>query len=273
MSADAATASALPLTGVVAALPEEVQPLLAQLAGADRCALDGFPTFEGRLGAAQVIVTVSGDGERNARAATKALLRERPVERLLVAGVAGALSPSLPRLALLIAEQVDQVGGPSLSAPPALVRWAAAASGATIGRVVSASSIIDTPAAKAELAACHAGDGPAVVDLESAACAVVAETAGVPWLVLRAVSDAADDGVPALLNRCRDDRGAVSRGRVFSALLRDPRALPALLELRGHVQTCARALAAAIQSLLEAWPAAVDGGGAPSRTRNMEELL
>jgi len=140
------------------------------------------------------------------------------------------------------------------------------------GRVVTAGAIADTVAVKAELGDRAGGaDIPAVVDLESFGCVAVAAAAGVPWLVLRAVSDTASEALPGLLNRCRDEGGAIKRGRVARALLREPRALPTLLALRRRVVFGARALVPAIRSLLDAWLALDEGVPAP-RTRNREEL-
>jgi hypothetical protein len=100
------------------------------------------------------------------------------------------------------------------------------------------------------LAAAHPGALAAVVDLESLAYAEAAAQAAIPWLVLRAVSDTAAEALPALLNRCRDDGGAVRRRQVALELLGDPRALPVLLSLRRRVRRCAETLARATERIV-----------------------
>jgi adenosylhomocysteine nucleosidase len=260
-----------PLTGVVAAMPEEARALRACISAAETRRLGRCDAIVGRLGGRRVALAVTGDGDANARAATAALVARLPVRRLIVIGIGGALSPELEPRALIVADDVQRVNGPRVVAQPELVAWAADTCGARRGRVVTAAAIIGRPAEKARLRVGQGGGVPAVVDLESAACAAVAEEAALPWLVLRAVCDTADEEVPELLNRCRDDRGAVDRGRVFFALLREPGALPPLLALRHRVAACAEALAAAVQSLIEAWPARVEGVAAPG-ARKMEEL-
>ena len=259
------------LTAVVAALPEEVRALRPHLSGVETLRLPTLAATLGHVGGRPVAIVVTGDGDRNARAATAEVLGHLPVGRLLITGVAGALSPELAPGALLMADEVQSVAGARLAAPRALVRWAARTAGALRGVVLTARAIADTPAEKAALGARHAGGGPAIVDLESMACAEVAAGAGVPWLVLRAVSDTAAEALPALLERCRDDGGAIRRGRVVRALLRQPRALPPLLALRRRVEVCARALAPALRALLDAWPALDEGVPGP-RTWNREEL-
>jgi hypothetical protein len=94
--------------------------------------------------------------------------------------------------------------------------------------------------------------GAAVVDLESAAYAEAAAAERIPWLVLRAVSDTADEALPALLNRALDDGGAIRRGRVLAGLLGHPAALPQLLGLRRRVRASAEVLARGVEALLAA---------------------
>ena len=132
--------------------------------------------------------------------------------------------------------------------------WVASATRATGGRpaiIVSARRIVDSAEEKRRLAR-HAGAGLAVVDLESAAYVAAAEQAGLPWLILRAISDTAGEALPAILNRSADASGSVNRGRVLRGLLGDPGALPQLLALRKRVGQCAEVLARAAEAALPA---------------------
>jgi adenosylhomocysteine nucleosidase len=243
-----------PLTVVVAAMEEEMAPLRARLVGARRIDVGGAHVTRGRLGSASVALVVTGDGERNARLGLAASLAALPASTIIAIGVAGGLSASLGTGALVLGERVvAEADGRVHDADRALVEVAAKACGARRGVAVTAGHIADTAAEKRRLlsfASAHAAPGAgelaAVVDLESSAFAVVAARVGVPWLVLRAVSDTADEPVPALLNRSRDEGGAVRRGRVVRGLLSNPTVLGALLALRGRVRTCAEALAQAV---------------------------
>ena len=189
------------------------------------------------------------------------------VGRVLVVGVAGGLSAELGVGALLVAERVvDEVGGGVRAADATLAEVTARACGARRGVVVSAGRIADTTDERRRLLALAttqetSGSAPAVappavaVDLESAAFAAVAAGAGIPWIVLRAISDTAGESVPALLNQCRDEGGAVHRGRVavglLKGLLTDPGTLGRLLELRKRVERCARDLAGAVELVVK----------------------
>ena len=91
---------------------------------------------------------------------------------------------------------------------------ARASAGAARSRRSTTAAIATSVTAKAALDERHGDGGAAVVDLESAAFVEAADEAGVPWLVLRAVADTADESLPAWLDRCRDANGAIRRARV-----------------------------------------------------------
>jgi nucleoside phosphorylase len=261
------------LTAIVAAMPEEMAPLRARATGLRHPPGAGLDVMIGRLGDRPVALAVTGDGERNARRGLAVLLAAGPVERVVAIGVAGGLSPGLGEGSLVVARWVvsergvaDGAGAASaenmatatgasarLRAEPSLVAWAVRATGARPGVIVSADRIADSVAEKRRLLLlAGAGDAPAVVDLESASYAATAEHMGIPWVMLRAVSDGCDEALPPLLNRCRDAGGAVRRGAVARGLLTDPGALPVLLALRRRVRQYAAVLATSVEALLRA---------------------
>jgi adenosylhomocysteine nucleosidase len=223
------------MIAIVAAMPEEVAPLRARLQG-------------GRLDGQDVRIAVTGDGARNARAGAEELLAAGSTHALLVLGVSGALTPELATADLIVGARVQDEEGRSHQAAGAQVAALARATGGRPALVMSARKIADTVAEKTRLAraaAAEADGHPAVVDLESAAYVGAAERAGVPWIVLRAVSDTAGEALPAILNRSADSSGSVNRGRVLRGLFSDPGALPHLLALRKRVAQCADVLARA----------------------------
>ena len=243
---------------IVAAMPEELAPLRTRLAGPLRTQptlLRSLVVERGRLGGHDVALATTGDGARNAREGVAALLGASGARALVVIGVSGALSPELATADLVVASRVvDEDGG----VREADVESVAAATRATGGRaavIVSARRIADSVDEKRRLAQ-QAGGGLAVVDLESASYVAAADGAGIPWIVLRAVSDTAGEALPPLLNRSLDAGGAVSRGRVLRGLLGDPGALPVLLTLRKRVAECALVLARAAEVTLPACLAA-----------------
>lgn len=238
-------------------MPEELAPLRAHLTDVRRVGRGAAEVVTARLGGRAVALMVTGDGERKAREGFAVLMATLSVDRLIAIGVAGGLSPELPRGALVVAERVVGEDGPVLLADAALVDEAVRATGARRAVVLSAHRIADSAPEKQRLLRAAAGTPttPAVVDLESAAYASAAARMEIPWLVLRAVTDTADEELPPLLNRCRDAGGAVRRGSVVRELFGDPGALPLLLALRRNVRQGAEVLTGALLALFQVSPA------------------
>src|SRR5712671_4191167 len=104
-----------PLTGIIAAMDEEVVDVRARMVGARRASLAGASVTLGSLGTARVALAVIGDGERNARQGLSALLASQPVSRIIVIGVAGGLSANLDVGALVIAGRIINEADGSVS--------------------------------------------------------------------------------------------------------------------------------------------------------------
>lgn len=247
-------------TGVVAALPEEAQPILERLGPPEGPRSPGAPggglrrTRDGRLGGVPVTVAVTGDGRRNAHRGIEALLEARRLARLLVVGVGGGLVPGLEPCTVVAGRTVWRRGEPPRRPSGPLLDRATGDVGLPPAVVATVDRLLDSPAAKKavldELSRDDPDPGLAVADLESAHYASAAEERGIPWLVLRAVSDGASEALPSFLNRCRDEGGSVRRSRVARHLLLHPGALPELLRLREVVGRCAERLADSVEELL-----------------------
>ena len=243
-------------TLIVSAMTEELAVLRARLVPTAPVAISGAAgrvrdVVSGRLGGRPVVLAATGDGARNAGAGIAALLGALPVRELLVLGISGGLTGDLREGDVVIATRVLDESAPAAPAlaDGSVVEAAARACGARPAVVVTARHIADSAAEKRRLAAL-AGPTTAVVDLETAHYVAAAAGAGLPWTVLRAVSDTADEALPALLNRARDEGGAVRRAGVVRGLLGDPGALPALMSLRRRLKLCGEALARAATAVV-----------------------
>ena len=243
-------AEARPLL-ILAPLAEEIRALRKRLTQIERVQVPGLRrTWRGSVRGAPTVLAVTGDGERNARTGIRTALETFRPTRLLVIGVAGALTPELGVGDVIAGRRVLQPDGVPREPSPELLARAVEA-GIPAGSVLTTTRLASTPREKTRLAAQPGVSAPAVVDLESAVYAQAADAAGVPWLVLRAVSDTAAESLPAYLDRCRDEGGAVHRVRVVLGALVRPWSVPALLRLGRRVRLCSATLAEILIRLSE----------------------
>jgi adenosylhomocysteine nucleosidase len=215
---------------VVSALAEELAPLALRLAGR-RPAATGH-SLACQVGGRQARLMVTGDGAARAGENARRLVAEAAPEVLVGLGAAGGLTPDLSVGDTVVALQVlDERSGGIYRAPASLwLERGRRFAGARDATVVSACAVAVDRGAKARLAALVAP--PAVVDLESAAWAAAATAAGVPFVIVRVVSDTWAEDLPLDFEALRDGRGSVDRLRVLGTALVRPRSWRALLTLR-----------------------------------------
>lgn len=252
-------------------MPEEAAGTFERLRDAERLHIRGrsgrwLPRVErGRIGGFEGVVAVTGDGARNARRGLEALLADVRPSSVIVAGVAGGLTPGLQPGDVVVAERVVGDGGARpLVACPAGVALAEER-GARRGVVVTCDRLLDSVEAKARVAR-TVGEATAVADLESAEYVGSVDARGVPWLVLRAVSDTSDESLPSFLNECHDEGGAIDRSRVATKILSHPGALPTLLGLRERVRRASGRLGEIVEELVVASGGRLDRAAPAGRT-------
>lgn len=192
----------------------------------------------------------SGLGAGPARAAAQALV-SRGVAGLVSFGSAGGLEPNLRSGDLLLPEAVCDAAGRSVPADAAwrsavLARLAPAR--VCAGRLLQVSAPVSSAAAKAAL---HASTGAAAVDMESVAVASVAGAAGLPFLALRAVLDAAATALPAPLLAAVDAHGRPRLLAMLAAFARDPGLAGSAIALARARARSAAALRRAAKALAE----------------------
>ncbi|GEO82140.1 phosphorylase family protein [Pararhodospirillum oryzae] len=182
-----------------------------------------------------------GPGPRAAAIAARRLLAEG-CGALVSFGTAGGLDPALPPGTLLLptavvrAEPLESPASADESGPPALFPVADAllaalrAQGlaANHGLLAGVDDPVTTPDAKAALTR---ATGACAVDMESHAIAAVAHAARRPFLVVRAVADPADRGIPAWALKGVDAEGATRAIPVLAAVVARPTRIPALIAL------------------------------------------
>jgi adenosylhomocysteine nucleosidase len=225
---------------VVAALPEELAPLLRRLTvTADR--VEGRKVLRTRATAPPLVLAATGDGASNAfRSVARLCDLYRPAA-LVGVGVAGALTASLRPLDLVASARLRNGAGAVPQADEILLRTAREA-GAIPATLVTTDRPVVSGAGRSRLA--PASGEPAAVDMESSAWARAAAGAGVPFVIVRAIADAADDELPPYLADCVGADGGVRRAAVVARALAHPASIPVLWRMRSRVAACAERLAA-----------------------------
>lgn len=182
---------------------------------------------------------------RAAREARRMLDAVRP--RLIVcAGLAGGLDPALRRGDVVVAERVvDAHGECSLSCDAQAVEVASLL-GAKRAPLLTMPKVVCSVDEKRALSG-RAG----MVDMESLAVARVADEQGVPFVAIRVISDAADEGFPVDMNRYFDAHGDIRRGALAFAALRRPGGLRFLLGLRATTMRASVTLASFLERMLD----------------------
>jgi adenosylhomocysteine nucleosidase len=201
-------------------------------------------------------VAAGGDAART-RAAIERLIGDGATG-LVSFGICGGLDPAVASGTVLLPQAVRTASGKRYAVNTA---WRAALAGAlrlagvvaVSSDIVGVSAIVDTPVRKAALF----GDSGAAADLESHLVAEFAHAAGLPFIVLRAVADGAQRGLPPAALVGLNAAGGAALGPVLMSLARRPGQLPALalaaLDTRRALATLRRA-AHALQAQLGVLP-------------------
>ena len=208
--AAATGARSLKPVAVVGAMPEEVERLTAGLEDAQPLDVGPYRLTRGELEGVTVVAAECGIGKVNAAALTQHLV-SLGVGSVVFTGVAGALDPSLRVGDVVIGvdavqHDVDVTGlgyapgevpgtGTVFASDPRLVALAEAAARdltdvrVVTGRVASGDVFVADPATGARIRELF---GAACAEMEGAASAQVCAAWGVPFVVVRSISDTAD---------------------------------------------------------------------------------
>lgn len=234
------TSAAIRTIGIVVALTSEARTLAEHAAKPGRITMlaDG------------VSLCISGMGPKAARHAAEVLVAAGAAA-LAVFGVAGALSDQLSNGMLFCPERVlDEEGRTYVtdSAWRASLQQQLSAVSKLLtarGTLLSVTSPLLTAAAKT---AAHQRHTALAVDMESAAVATVAQEHGLPFVVLRAIVDELDDGIPEALNDSVDAWGRPRPLRLIAAFCRQPSLVSELPRLYSRMQRATQALRTAVEA-------------------------
>ena len=193
--------------GIMGAMPEEVDQLCARLSGVTKESCAGVEYHLGTLGGKQVVVCCGGMGKANAASTVQVLCTKYNVDKLIFSGIAGNMTARIGIGDVVVGREVvyhdaepDMIcqSSPFLKefcCDPALVEAALAACTrlgvkAIAGKIATGDQFVgDAATKKAIEEKCH----PDCVEMEGAAVCQIAARNGVPCVILRAMSDNADE--------------------------------------------------------------------------------
>lgn len=242
---------------VMAAMPRELRPIARALRMRPANLL-GRPAWR-RGGLLAVAVGVGP-----ARSATRsaAVLDEVVPTRIFVTGVAGAVDPALEIGDLVVpVTVVDVRTGRAFSPDPGWASGPRSGLLATVERALASARVAgavpsppttpaEGPTTPQELTP-GLPEGTTAVDMETAAIAAEAEARGIPWDVVRGISDTWGMLTPELAAILRPD-GRADLGAAARLVRADPRAVGRLVHLGLGTARATRAATGAVLAQLSA---------------------
>ena len=240
--------------GVIAAADEELSALEQRVEAKTFASVGGCRLVRGHIGTTQVVLARTGEGRRNAECGIRTLIDHEQVERVAIIGFSGGLSPGLRPGALLVAKRIVEHGDRGPDPDRGWSQRIARQTGVRAATIVSVDRILCTSQSKLEMWTELAQDRPAAADLETAAIAAVAAARGVPFVVIRAISDPAEEALPFDFNDCLDPSGRISRTKVVARAALHPSLIAPLWRLRGRARTCSQRLADVVCRSIEGDP-------------------
>lgn len=195
-----------PSIGIIAAMQVEIEAVRGIMVNPAEVQQGRFKFTSGTISDRHIVVADCGIGPVNAALVTQKMIDSFHVERIIHTGIAGALVTGCPPQTVILADsccyhdfshEILNTFFPFQSvfySDPEMLEIAKAALGRDnplrVGRIVSGNSFISSSAVRKQIIELVGG---LCVDMESAAVAHTATINEVPFLVVRAVSDLADD--------------------------------------------------------------------------------
>lgn len=241
---------------VVAAMFEELAPFLKRQTGLTDARLPQLRAWRGKFRNNCIVNVVTGEGPEAAARSVERLLQVFAPERLILVGVAGALSEDLAVTDVVAAEQVvdlrreDATGELVYQADANWLQKSVDGGAVRKSTCVTQARIATSAEQKQRLGSRWSKEGCSTVDLESAAVAEICAKQKVPWLVLRAVSDTQQESLPDFLASCQRPDGSVNRSAVVRKALLRPKSWPKLVQMKERVDQCAIKLTDTLTALL-----------------------
>jgi len=242
--------------GIITAMPEEYRAVAAGLGAVTAISPGKLRVGQFTIAGHEFLLVASGIGFDNAAKAAETLLRDGHPDLLVSAGFCGGIGQELQAGDVVVAKKIIIAGESGFEEVPVVlspIGQTFAARQAAVGQRIVGGTFVSTAVitSKAHLAAMLSGScqNP-VVEMESAAVAIVAAENSIPLLAIRAVSDTAAEELEFSLDEfCGPDMRRIRIGKVLQTILRKPRIIAQLLRLSRSSRKAADSLTVALSRL------------------------
>lgn len=222
-------------TGIISAMPVELEGLVKTL-GARAADIPGFyKIYEGKVGGGDVVLACSGIGKVNAAACTQKLIDRCAVDAVINMGIAGGIADGLHTLDVVIGsevlyhdftppyllekyypfageyrcdERLARIAGEVCASCPEVAHYRP-------GRVVSGDCFVEGEETRGRIRKL----GGACCEMEGAAIGHVCHMNAVPFLIIRTISDLADEGAQMSYDEF-EKKAARQSNRIVEGILR-----------------------------------------------------
>ena len=240
-----------PPLGIIFALPIEAHTFERRLGNATKYQGQKSVIYEGHVFDHPVVWTISGVGQEAARNAAQLIIDGHQPHTLISAGFAGALAPHLEHGTVLVPERIlddnQQCIYPLGHSDQSL--WPGENIIDSKATLITVDSVITSKEKKAQLRQESHAD---LVDMESAAVALVAQNANVQFLAVRVISDTSEEALPPEVSRLSQPQSPMHRfGAALAAITRRPAAVTDLWRLWEQGMSCSRTLADRLQQIAQ----------------------
>jgi adenosylhomocysteine nucleosidase len=247
--------------GLIAAMPEEINPLLKRVGKYTRETIEGFAAWRFESGFREIHLVRSGMGPENAACATRALIAIIRPELIINFGFAGAVTKGVNVGDIAIAERIlvnrkrqfqEQLGVLTDKAEDLVgileMHFRCREFNIRLGTFITAAEI----KSKREIAELlPAGVVNPILEMETAAVAQAAREGDVPLIAIRAISDSADEELEFSIEDLTDRYMNIKLGMVLLTVAKRPWIVPQLLRLARNSRFAGMSLATVLPVLLK----------------------
>ena len=235
--------------GIIFALPIEAHTFERRVCDTKKYQGLKCVVFEGRISDYPVVWTISGVGQKAATRAAQLVIDGHRPHTLVTAGFAGALSPNLEHGTVLVPDRILDANQQCIYQADRSNQtfWPGDKVVNSKITLITVDSIITSKEKKARLRQeTHAN----LVDMESAAVALVTQNANVQFLAVRAISDTSEEALPPEVSRLSQPQSPMHRfGAALAAITRRPAAVTDLWRLWEQGMSCSRTLADRLEQI------------------------